>query len=91
MKKYGGVDVKIHVFLTSALVGVCGLLHIPAALPPRERAPGTHWIGGWLGPTVNFNPSAVQPVAIRYIDCAIPAPANSLHNICFNVQFRIHL
>jgi hypothetical protein len=30
---------------------VSGQLHAPAALPPRERAPGTHWIGGWMGPT----------------------------------------
>jgi hypothetical protein len=29
---------------------VCGQLHAPAALPPRERALGTHWKGGWLGP-----------------------------------------
>jgi hypothetical protein len=29
---------------------VSGQLHTPAALPPRERAPGTHWIGGWVGP-----------------------------------------
>jgi hypothetical protein len=28
---------------------VCGELHAPAALP-RERASGTHWIGGWVGP-----------------------------------------
>jgi hypothetical protein len=35
--------------LTSALDGD-GQLHAPAALPPRERAPGTHWIGGWVGP-----------------------------------------
>jgi hypothetical protein len=28
---------------------VSGQLHAPAALPPRERAPGSHWIGGWLG------------------------------------------
>jgi hypothetical protein len=26
---------------------VSGQLHSPAALP-RERAPGTHWIGGWV-------------------------------------------
>jgi hypothetical protein len=26
---------------------VSGHLHAPAALP-RERAPGTHWIGGWV-------------------------------------------
>jgi hypothetical protein len=29
--------------LTSALDG-------PARFTPRERAPGTHWIGGWVGP-----------------------------------------
>jgi hypothetical protein len=28
---------------------VNGQLHPPAALPPSERAPGTHWIGGWVG------------------------------------------
>jgi hypothetical protein len=27
---------------------VSGQLHAPAALPPKERAPGTHWIGGWV-------------------------------------------
>jgi hypothetical protein len=27
-----------------------GQLHDPAALPPEIRAPGTHWIGGWVGP-----------------------------------------
>jgi len=27
---------------------VGGQLHAPAALPP-ERAPGTHWVGGWMG------------------------------------------
>jgi hypothetical protein len=28
---------------------VSGLLHAPAALPPRESDAGTHWIGGWVG------------------------------------------
>jgi hypothetical protein len=28
---------------------VSGQLHALAALPPRDKAPGTHWIGGWLG------------------------------------------
>jgi hypothetical protein len=27
-----------------------GQLHAPAALPPWEKAPGAHWIGGWMGP-----------------------------------------
>jgi hypothetical protein len=42
MKVYGGVDVYIHIFLTSALAGgeVSGQLHVLAALPPG--------IGGWV-------------------------------------------
>jgi hypothetical protein len=30
-------------------MGVSGQHHAPAALYPRERTPGTHWIGGWVG------------------------------------------
>jgi hypothetical protein len=26
-----------------------GQFHAPAALTPRERARGTHWIGRWVG------------------------------------------
>jgi hypothetical protein len=29
---------------------VSGQVHAPAALPPGERALGTHWIGGWVDP-----------------------------------------
>jgi hypothetical protein len=29
---------------------VSGQLHDPAALPPWETVPGTHWIGGLVGP-----------------------------------------
>jgi hypothetical protein len=28
---------------------VSNQLHALAALPPRERAPGTNWIGDWVG------------------------------------------
>jgi hypothetical protein len=38
MKAYRGVDVYIHLFLTSALVGG-GQLHAPAALPPGKAPP----------------------------------------------------
>jgi hypothetical protein len=36
-------------FLTSALDGVSGQRHAPAAIYSRERTPDTHWIGGWVG------------------------------------------
>jgi hypothetical protein len=29
---------------------VSGQLHDPAAFTSRERAFGTHWIGGWMDP-----------------------------------------
>jgi hypothetical protein len=48
MKVYGGVDVQIHIFLTSALVGGEWSTSCPGRFTTRERAPGTNWIGGWV-------------------------------------------
>jgi hypothetical protein len=53
---------------------------------PGERAPGTHWIGGWVGPRAGLDAMekreavaparnrtrTVQPVSRRYTDWAIP-------------------
>jgi hypothetical protein len=44
------VDVQIHVFFTSALVGGEWSASLPGRFAPRERAPGAHWIVGWAGP-----------------------------------------
>jgi hypothetical protein len=45
-------------FLTSALHGVCGQRHAPAAIYPRERTHGTHWIGSWVGMRVGLDTKA---------------------------------
>jgi hypothetical protein len=29
--------------------------HLQRFLTPRERAPGTHWIGGWVGPRTSLD------------------------------------
>jgi hypothetical protein len=50
MKAYGEMDISIQVFLTSVLVVGEWLLSRPGCFTPGERAPGTHWIGGWVGP-----------------------------------------
>jgi hypothetical protein len=34
---------------------VSGQLHAPARFTPGERAPGTHWIGGWVGPRAGLD------------------------------------
>jgi hypothetical protein len=85
MKAYGGVDVYIHIFLTSALAGGEWSASRPGCFTSGERAPGTHWIGGWVDPRAglddvkrkfltqrdsNSDPSVVQPVASRYTDYA---------------------
>jgi len=36
--------------LTSALDGGEWSASRPSRFTPRERAPSTHWIGGWVGP-----------------------------------------
>jgi hypothetical protein len=50
MKTYGGVDVYIHVFMTSALVGGGWSASRPGSFATGETAPGVHCIGGWVGP-----------------------------------------
>jgi hypothetical protein len=37
-------------YLTSALDGGEWSASRPGRFTPRERAPATHWIGGWVGP-----------------------------------------
>jgi hypothetical protein len=48
MKVCGGVDVWIHISLTSALVGGEWSTSCPGHFTPGERAPSTLWIGGWV-------------------------------------------
>jgi hypothetical protein len=49
MKTYRGVEAYIHAFLTSALDGGEWSASRLGRFAPRERAPGTHWTGGWVG------------------------------------------
>jgi hypothetical protein len=42
------VDVKIHIFLTSALVGEEWLVSRTCRFTSGEIARGTVWIGGWV-------------------------------------------
>jgi hypothetical protein len=58
MKTYGGVEEYLHAFLTSALDGGEWLALRPGCFTSGLRAPGTYWIGGWVG--LRPNPDAVE-------------------------------
>jgi hypothetical protein len=87
MKVYRGVDVQMHIFLTSALAGGEWWASRLARFTLGE-SPGTHWIGGWVDPRAGldyvqkiFDPtgtrtptsSVVEDVGSRFTDYAISA------------------
>jgi hypothetical protein len=55
MQANGGVEVEIHIYLTSALVGGEWSASRPGRFPPGESAPGTHWIRGWVDPRTGLD------------------------------------
>jgi hypothetical protein len=55
MKAYGGVDVYIHIFLTSAVAGGEWSASCPGRFNPGERSHAAHWIGGWVDPRAGLD------------------------------------
>jgi hypothetical protein len=68
MKVYWGMEVQLHTFLTSALDGGVWSALRPGRFTPGEKAPGTHWIGGWVGP---------RAVLGAVVKRKIPSPARN--------------
>jgi hypothetical protein len=55
MREYGGVDVQIHIFLTSALALGEWSTSRPGRFTPGKRSPGIHWIGGSVDPRAGLD------------------------------------
>jgi hypothetical protein len=45
----------VHIFLNSALAANEWSASRPGRFTSGERAPGTHWIGGWVNPRTGLN------------------------------------
>jgi hypothetical protein len=72
MKGDGGVDLEIHMFLTSALArGEWSASH-PGRFTPEERAPGTLCIGGWVDSRRRGEEKILDPTGTR-----TPTPLSS--------------
>jgi hypothetical protein len=70
MKTYWGVEVYSTHSLTSALDGGEWLASHPGSFIPREIAPGTYGIGGWVGP---------RAVLDAVVKRKIPSPSRELN------------
>jgi hypothetical protein len=49
MKTYWGVEVQRYAFLASTMGGGESSALRTGRFAPGEKAPGTHWIEGWVG------------------------------------------
>jgi hypothetical protein len=86
---------------------VCSQFQVPAALNSRKVSHGTHFIRGCVGPRTgvdavkrkihcprresNSDSSAVQPLARRYIDCAINHSEFPFYQSLLHFSFIIFL
>jgi hypothetical protein len=55
MRAYGGLNVRIRIFLTSALAGGERSASRPYCFTPEESGSGTYWIGGWVDHRVSLD------------------------------------
>jgi hypothetical protein len=87
MKAYRGVDVQIHIFLTSVLVGGEWSASRLGRFTPEERAPSTHWIGGWVGLRAGLddmeNWKFLPPPGLELRSIGRPARSQSLYRLLY--------
>jgi hypothetical protein len=57
---YGGVEVWLHVFLTSALDDGEWSASRTGHINPKEGVPGTHWIRDWVGPRAGLDTAVAK-------------------------------
>jgi hypothetical protein len=71
-----------HGFLTSALVTGEWSASRPGCFTARERAPGTHWIGGWVGPRAGLDGVEKRKfLTLPRLEFCCPARSQSLYRL----------
>jgi hypothetical protein len=75
MKAHWGVEAQLHAILASELDGGDWSASRPDRFTPRKRAPGTHWIGGWVCPRVGLDAVFPAPAGSRTPDHPARSPA----------------
>jgi hypothetical protein len=75
--------------LTSALDGGEWSVSRPCCFTPRERAPGTHWIGGWVSTRAVLDAVSKRkiPNSCRNSNPDHPARSQSLYRLSYGAIF----
>jgi hypothetical protein len=85
MKAYGGMDVFIQAFLTYELAGGEWSASRPGRFIPGESAPGTHWIGVWVGSRTGLDDMEGRKFltlpGLELRPLSRPAPSQSLYRL----------
>jgi hypothetical protein len=88
------MDVQNHVFSTSALVEGESSASRPSHSTSRERAPSTHWIGGWVDARTGLDDvERRKPLLLRVLELrpfGYPARSRSLYRLFYHtINFHI--
>jgi hypothetical protein len=70
--------------LTSALDGDEWSASRPGRFNPRERAPDTHWIGGWVGPRAVLDTVVTRKIANPRRESNQPARRPALYRLSYH-------
>jgi hypothetical protein len=89
------VDVYIQIFLNSALVETECSATRPGRFTPGERAPSTHWMGGWLGLRTGLDDVEKRKfltlLGLELQHLGRPARSQSLHRLRYWKQLLVIL
>jgi hypothetical protein len=94
MKAYAGVDVYIHVFLTSELVGGEWSGSRPGHFTPGKEPPSTDCIGCWVGPRAGLNAvekrKSLPLPGLEFRPVGSPARSQSLYQLSYTYIKQSH-
>jgi hypothetical protein len=87
MKAYGEMDVWIHFFLSSEMVGGEWSGSRPGRFTLRERAPCTHWIRGCVGRRAGLDDVEKRKIltlpGLELLPLVRPAHSQSLYRLSY--------
>jgi hypothetical protein len=66
---------------------VSGQLLAPAAFLSGERATGTHWIGGWVGPRVGLDAVEKRKI-VHYRESNPGSSSLSLYRLSYTINLK---